>query len=113
MLAKLIRLALLDDPDAEGKGYKQQIAELSWWARNGMDIALRSLEDVGIVNAVSGGLLNWNPPMLGILNNTIRNFNAAFKVEDINFVESLVLGTTNSFGVFRMVRQDISDAIKD
>ena len=111
--AKLLQMALLDDPEETGIKYKDQIAEKNWWFRNGMDLVNRSLDDMGVINALTNGLLNWNPPFLSILQNSIRSYSAAFKLEDLNFAESCLLGTVNTFGMFRPFRQDINNAIKE
>lgn len=111
--AKLLQIMLLDDPEESGIKYKDQIADRSWWFRNGIDLVNRSLDDVGVINAVTNGLLNWNPPFLSILQNSIRSYAAAFKLEDVNFAEAALLGTVNTFGMFRPFRQDINNAIKE
>lgn len=111
--AKLLQIMLLDDPEESGIKYKDQIADRSWWFRNGIDLVNRSLDDMGVINAVTNGLLNWNPPFLSILQNSIRSYAAAFKLEDVNFAEAALLGTVNTFGMFRPFRQDINNAIKE
>lgn len=111
--AKLLQIMLLDDPEESGIKYKDQIADRSWWFRNGIDLVNRSLDDMGVINAVTKGLLNWNPPFLSILQNSIRSYAAAFKLEDVNFAEAALLGTVNTFGMFRPFRQDINNAIKE
>ena len=68
---------------------------------------------MGVINAAANGLLNWNPPFLSILQNSIRSYAAAFKLEDVNFAEAALLGTVNTFGMFRPFRQDINNAIKE
>lgn len=68
---------------------------------------------MGVINAVTNGLLNWNPPFLSILQNTIRSYNAAFKIEDLNAAESFLLGTVNTFGMFRPFRQELNNTIKE
>lgn len=111
--AKLLQIMLLDDPEESGIKYKDQIADRSWWFRNGIDLVNRSLDDMGVINAVTNGLLNWNPPFLSILQNSIRSYAVAFKLEDVNFAEAALLGTVNTFGMFRPFRQDINNAIKE
>lgn len=111
--AKLLQMALLDDPEETGIKYKDQIADRSWWFRNGIDLVNRSIDDLGVINAITNGALNWNPPFLSILQNSIKSYYSAFKLEDINFAEAALLGTVNTFGMFRPFRQDINNTIKE
>lgn len=111
--AKLLQMALLDDPEETGIKYKDQIADRSWWFRNGIDLVNRSIDDLGVITAITNGALNWNPPFLSILQNSIKSYYSAFKLEDINFAEAALLGTVNTFGMFRPFRQDINNTIKE
>ena len=113
LFGKLLQMALLDNPDESGISYKQQIADSGWWKRNGIDIVNRSLDDMGIINALNAGIWNWEPPMFSILANAVKSFNSAFKLEDVNFAESLLLGTVNTAGLMRPWRVDINNAVKN
>ncbi len=73
----------------------------------------RSIDDLGVISAITNGALNWNPPFLSILQNSIKSYYSAFKLEDINFAEAALLGTVNTFGMFRPFRQDINNTIKE
>lgn len=109
-LAQLLFMAVLDLPEDE-KSYTAQIKDLNWFMRFGLDVFQRSTDDIGFINAVQSGLLNWNPPAISIAQSAIRSFSSAFKIEDINLAEAMLLGVTNSVGMFRPVRQDIKQAI--
>lgn len=113
LMGKLFRMALLDDPDESGLSYRQQIADLNWWLRNGIDLVDRSTQDVGIINALANGVFNWEIPSFSIITNAISGFVAAYKIDDLNFAESLLLGTTNVFGFMRPWRVDIKRAFKE
>lgn len=111
LYATLLLSMFLDSPDEES--YKKQIADLNWWTRTGLDLLKRSTQDLGILIAIQNGLWNWTPPAFEMSENLLKSFTSAFKIEDIDFGEKLLLGTVNSLGMFRLIRQDIENYITE